>query len=141
MLVECATITSIDRDAVTLKSVRGTACARCARGEGCGGGVISQLVFRRPPELQIELPNAQTYSVGQTVELALDSRVVLGQAARVYLIPLAALLAGGLVGQWSLGSDRGALLMALVALGASVVWLRLRASRHPVTPTLRVLEH
>ena len=109
MLFECATITSVSDGRLTLQSIRGSACERCARGEGCGGGIIGKLAFRRQPELELNVPLAQQFKVGQRVELSVPARRVMALAAVVYLIPLVGLLVGAMAGQWLLGTDIGAI--------------------------------
>ncbi len=109
MLFECATVTSVSASHLTLQSLRGSACERCARGEGCGGGVIGKLAFRRQPTLELEVPHARQFEVGQEVELSVPAQRVMALAAVVYLIPLAGLLVGALAGQWVSGTDVAAI--------------------------------
>ena len=124
MLFECATITSVSATRLTLQSVRGSACERCARGEGCGGGIIGKLAFRRRPELELEVPHTERYVVGQRVELSVPARRVMALAAVVYLVPLVGLLAGATVGHWLIGTD-----VAAIVTGAMGFVLTLRVLR------------
>lgn len=124
MLFECATITSISSTHLTLQSARGSACERCARGKGCGGGVIGKLVFRRQPVLELDLPGLADYAVGQRVELSVPAQRVMKLAALVYLIPLAGVLIGALCGHWLLGSDAAAIVTSIAGFVASIWVLR-----------------
>lgn len=143
MLIECATITHVGTDAIRLKSRRGSsACARCARGEGCGGGVIGRLISRRQPVLSLHVDDAHAYQVGQAVELSLTPDKLVRLAAIMYLLPLAALFVGAGLGQWLAGSDAGAIGGA-VAGCAGGAWMMSRwlASRGAdLVPEVQPLE-
>ena len=104
------------------------ACASCANGRGCGWqrtGLRRQLLLEVPAG---ELPPQP----GESVAIAVDDRQLLAAALRLYLPPLAGLLAGPALLRAS-GLEQGAapLLAAVVglALGAAVAW---RWTRRPV---------
>jgi sigma-E factor negative regulatory protein RseC len=140
MLFECATVTSVSASHLTLQSSRGSACERCARGEGCGGGIIGKLVFRRQPILVLQVTQARQFKVGQEVELSVPAQRVMALAAAVYLIPLTGLMAGAVAGQWFTGTDVAAL-GAGAAGFAGALWMvrhRIRSvPGHWLHPTIR----
>lgn len=129
MLFECATITSVSKGQLSLRSIRGSACERCARGQGCGGGVIGKLAFRGQPTLSLNVTDANTFEVGESVELSVDASRVMVMAACIYLFPLAALLAGAVAGQALFGTNIGAIGMAGLALVAAFYTLHVRLRR------------
>jgi positive regulator of sigma E activity len=103
-------------------------CASCSNGRGCGWqrtGLRRQLLLDVPAG---ELP----LQPGESVAISVDDRELLMAALRVYLPPLAGLLAGPALLRAS-GLEQGAapLLAAILglALGAAVGW---RWTRRPV---------
>jgi positive regulator of sigma E activity len=104
-------------------------CASCAAGRGCGW----QRTGLRG-ELMLDVPaGAPPLQPGEAVAISVDDRELLAAALRVYLPPLAGLLAGPALLRAS-GLEQGAapLLAAILglALGAAVAW---RWSRRPVS--------
>jgi positive regulator of sigma E activity len=104
------------------------ACASCSSGRGCGWqrtGLRRQLLLDLPPGQPALQP-------GESVAIAVDDRQLLAAALRLYLPPLAGLLAGPALLRAS-GLEQGAapLLAAVLGLGlgAAVAW---RWSRRPV---------
>lgn len=114
-----------------MQSVRGSACERCARGEGCGGGIIGKLAFRTQPVLEIDVPDAGEFAPGQTVELSVPAQRVMALAALVYLIPLLGLLLGALSGQWAFGSDTAAILSGATGMALALWVIRKRIESAP----------
>lgn len=92
-------------------------CRLCGKAVSCHNSAI-----RMPLEPSSEL------QVGAELEFSVNDRVLLAVAARVYLIPLLALLAGALVGR-SLGDNElGSIGLAVLGLVLAVAWNQ----RHPV---------
>lgn len=75
-VVECATPTS--------------ACDACASGTGCRGLTLAR---QRPRTLDVALPAGMECRTGDTVDLVVDETRLLRAALRLYLPPLAGLLA------------------------------------------------
>jgi len=124
MLFECATVIDVQREMLSVRSIRGSACERCERGEGCGGGIIGKLAFRTQPTLSLSVSNARSFSIGESVELSVDPHRLMLLAACVYLLPLLALLAGAVAGQALLGTDKGAIMVSVLALLVMLLVLR-----------------
>jgi sigma-E factor negative regulatory protein RseC len=110
-----------------------TGCTACEDGRGCGAGVFSRLLRRKP--LVLELPrNGLDIDAGQMMTLAIPERVYLSLVFGSYGWPLLAALAGASVGYAVVEGlqlppallDAGTLLTGL-ACGALA--LRLNASR------------
>jgi positive regulator of sigma E activity len=104
------------------------ACARCDAGHGCGW---QRAGHRR--QLLLDLPAGEPpLRPGETVALTVDDRQLLVAALRLYLPPLAGLLAGPALLR-AAGAEQGAapLVAAMLglALGAFAAW---RWTRRPV---------
>jgi positive regulator of sigma E activity len=104
------------------------ACTTCARGRGCGW---QRSGLRR--QLLLDLPTGEgSLQPGETVAITVDDRQLLAAALRLYLPPLAGLLAGPALLRAS-GWEQGAapLLAAILglALGGVLAW---RWTRRPV---------
>ncbi len=97
-------------------------CERCAQGKGCGGGLLSKLLGDRLFQLRVPAPDG--IQVGDQVQLGISETALLGASCLVYLLPLFALLAGALLGDF-LGGDGPAMLLGGVALFASFFALHL----------------
>ena len=74
-------------------------CERCARGQGCGGGVLGRLVGDRLREVEVD-PNGHELAAGDRVVLGLSEPVLLKASLVAYLLPLACLFAGALLGRF-----------------------------------------
>ncbi len=129
MLFECAKVTAVSDHKLSVRSIRTSACERCARGQGCGGGIIGKLAFRGQPTLNLSVTNASSYKVGDSVELSVEASRVMTIAACIYLLPLTALLVGAVVGQMLFGTNSGAVITAVLSLASSFVALRYRLGR------------
>lgn len=72
-------------------------CSACDDGRGCGAGVFSRLLRRKP--VLLELPrNELEVQTGQMVTLAIPERVYISLVLGSYGWPLLAALAGGIAG-------------------------------------------
>ena len=90
-------------------------CPTCDQGKGCGGGVFGRLLRRRPVVLSLE--NTVGAWSGSTVRVAIPERLFLGLAARLYLVPIVAALAGTAAGHHlALKSGVGGAALDLAAL-------------------------
>lgn len=80
-------------------------CPACEKGQGCGAGVFGRLLQRRP--IVLSLANGLGARPGNTVRVAIPEGVFLRLAARFYLVPVLAALAGAAAGH-HLGIESGA---------------------------------
>ena len=102
MILETATITSIEDDALWVEAVQKSACETCTAQKGCGTAVLSKLTGRTS-RLRVLKPyqSTESYSVGQQVAIAIPEDVVVLASVCAYLVPLAT----SLIGLWLLGSS------------------------------------
>lgn len=97
------------------------ACATCASGRGCGWQRPAQ-----PRHIDLQaLQGSRCLEPGDRLELQVDDNVLLRAACRLYLPPLAGVLAGPAVLRW-LELEQGVLPLmgatAGLAVGAAVAW-------------------
>ncbi len=91
MIENLAVVLERHNHQVRLATSSPTGCAKCDRGEGCGGGVFGKLIQRRLSGLLLPDPDLNLQP-GQTVVLGLPAGVFLQATAAVYLLPLLMLL-------------------------------------------------
>ncbi len=75
-----------------------TGCARCDAGKGCGAGIFSRLLKRKPVVLSME--NVVGARNGQSVMVGIPESVFLRLVMRIYLIPLLSGIAGAAMGRY-----------------------------------------
>ena len=102
MILETATVTSVEQDALWVEAVQKSACETCTAQKGCGTAVLSKLTGRTSRLRVLKSKQmTESYSVGQQVTIAIPEDVVVLASICAYLVPLAA----SLIGLWLLGSS------------------------------------
>ena len=127
MIVERGNISELRDGQAWVECQSRSACERCARGQGCGGGVLGALLGDRLHTVQVRATDPDL-RVGDQVELGIAPASLLGGASLVYLLPLSGLLAGALVAGYLGGfsSDAVTVIGALAGLlGAGLVSRRI----------------
>ncbi len=120
-----------DGDYAWVETSRRTSCGSC-EAKGCGTGALSQVLGRKSQRMRVKNPiNARA---GEQVVLGISESALVRGSLAVYLVPLLALLGGGLFGelmaaQLAISSESMSILFALAGLGVSLLWLR-RFNRH-----------
>ncbi|WP_335904203.1 SoxR reducing system RseC family protein [Shewanella algae] len=117
MMEQVAKVIGTDSDGwvkvqVELKS----ACNHCSSSESCGTSAVAKAFGSRLQEFS--LPSTETYPEGTLLRLGLPESVVLKAALLVYMLPLAGLFMGGLLGRFvaslaGFSTDGGAISMAI----------------------------
>jgi len=98
MLETRAIVVQIDGQHALVQANQGNGCGQC-NGKGCGTGKLSQLFCSKPRQFQVDNPiNA---SVGDEVIVSVMDGAVLRGIGLVYLLPLALLVAGAMLGSLS----------------------------------------
>ena len=116
MILETATVTAIESDALWVEAVQKSACETCTAQKGCGTAVLSKLTGRtsRLRVLRSE-DTPQSYRIGQQVTIAIPEDVVVLASVCAYLVPLGA----SLIGLWLMSSsDALSILGAVLGLAA-----------------------
>jgi sigma-E factor negative regulatory protein RseC len=115
MILESATVTSVEKDALWVEAVQKSACEACTAQKGCGTAVLSKLTGKTTRlRVLVSQDCSQTYRVGQQVTIAIPEDVVVLGSICAYLIPLGA----SLVGLWWMdSSDFSSVIGAILGLG------------------------
>lgn len=134
MLEESALVVATEGEEAWVETSRRSSCGSC-EAKGCGTGALSQVLGRRSQRLRVQNPIAAM--PGEAVVLGIAESALLKGSLAVYLVPLLALLAGGLLGevmapQLALPQEGTTILCALFALVCSFLWLR-RFNRRAAT--------
>jgi len=131
---EMATVVALEDDGAWVETQRQSTCGACSARAGCGQGVLNQLLPGRQHYLRalVDPADRAHLVVGDRVALIMADDVVLSASAVLYLVPLAALLLGALLGDYLLPGDAGAVAGGVLglALGALLVRLHAGSVRH-----------
>lgn len=95
MLETRATIVQIEGQYALVKASQGNGCEQC-NGKGCGSGKLSQLFCSKPRQFRVD--NSIDASVGDEVIVSVADGAVLRGIGLVYLLPLALLVVGVVLG-------------------------------------------
>jgi sigma-E factor negative regulatory protein RseC len=96
MLIETGRVVALESDSVWVETIRQSTCGTCAAQKGCGHGLINQVTDGSRSYVRV-LPGKLTPSdctINDQVRISIPEEVLLRGSAVVYLIPLAAMLAG-----------------------------------------------
>ncbi len=141
MMTEKAKVVAVRGERALLETQRQSACGSCAVNKACGTGVIARYWSARP--LRVEAHNEIGARVGEEVLVAVEDRFLVRGSLLVYLLPLLALFAGGLlgsvVGGWLqpstggfelAGQEAGAREGWTIGLALLGLWLGFVGARH-----------
>ncbi|MFL0797020.1 MAG: SoxR reducing system RseC family protein [Cellvibrionaceae bacterium] len=124
MLEENGKIVAIEDDCLWVETIQKTACGTCAAEKGCGTSVLGRYLSKANfIRVLLEGRERSCYSVGDTVKIGIPEDVVVKASLFVYLLPLAGLLLGAILGDFISGTDLSVLLGAVTGLmlGGAVV--------------------
>lgn len=140
MTQETGRVVATEGECVWVETISRSSCQSCAVKAGCGHGVLNQMGSGRHHHVRALLQGIDpaTVEVGDTVEIAIPDRVLVGGALLVYLLPLVTLLAGAgfashLLSGW-LGADVAAFIGALSGFGFGLVAVKLHSLAHRNRP-------
>jgi sigma-E factor negative regulatory protein RseC len=126
VIEESGRVVATDGDKAWVETSRRSNCGSC-EAKGCGTGALSQVLGRKTQQLKVI--NTIGAQPGDRVILGISESALIKGSLAVYLVPLLALLAGGMFGelmaaQLLLPGEGPVILSALSALGLSLLWLR-----------------
>ncbi|MDA0423652.1 SoxR reducing system RseC family protein [Stutzerimonas frequens] len=98
MIEEIAVVSAVEADSVRVTAARTSACAQCASKSNCSQGVLSQWGQGKTVEIEILNPDALPVRPGQQVMIGLEEDSLVRASLLVYLLPLALLVVGALLG-------------------------------------------
>lgn len=133
MITETGHVLEVEEGHAWVACRRQVECARCARGEGCGGGVIGKMLGDRLHRVRAAT-GGLLVAPGDRVRIGLDEDAVMRAAFVVYLLPLAAAVLAGSIAWSVLGGDAAAALGALAGLAGGLAWARGYSRRHEHDP-------
>lgn len=104
MLEMRAVVTRVAGDEAVVRVVS-SGCGHCSSEGGCGSGALSRMFCSTKPR-QFTVLNKASAKAGDEVQVSLPDGVLLRGALKMYVLPLALLLAGGITGAGM--ADKGA---------------------------------
>lgn len=139
MIVQSAQVVSVEPEHIWVDCDTRRACERCARGEGCGGGLLAALLGERLHRVRV-LRDGLPAELEQRVRIGLGEGVVLRAAALVYLPPLAGLFLGASAVTTLIPGDELRIAVGgLAGLVAGILLARRVAVRHAGAALMPVL--
>lgn len=128
MIENPARVMRVDDDIAWVRSESPSSCGACG-GKGCGNSLYARMIHPGEPEYPVRNPIGA--EVGEAVVVGIQDGAVFHAVISGYLVPLALLLAGAVLGShWS---EAASVAGAAIGLLAGGVWLKYRrASDHPV---------
>lgn len=103
MIEEQAIVTGLDGDRAMIQMQRHSACSHCELNSGCGTGAIGRLLGHRSKPLTIR--NKHNLKTGDSVVLGMPDEAFLKASLLIYGLPLAGLIGGGLVAEWTFSAS------------------------------------
>jgi sigma-E factor negative regulatory protein RseC len=95
MIEERAIVSRVDGEgAVWVRPYGVESCPKCAKGEGCGGGVLARLVGRRRPEVRVGGQLGGLHP-GDMVVVGVDESALMRASLWIYLVPLVGMFVTG----------------------------------------------
>ena len=147
MIEESAQVISTEGDFVWVETQRKSTCGGCAANRACGTSVLEKILGRR--RTRVRALSEEAVQVGERVVIGIEESALLRGSLAVYTVPLAALLAGAVVGDllsqhWLLNGEALTLVLGIGGLLAGLLWLkgftrRIRSDRRYQPVVLRRL--
>ncbi len=141
MIEEHAIVTSTEAGIAEVEIKRRSSCNACSARAGCGVSLLDRVLGRRPQRLL--LANKIDVRVGDEVIVGMPEAALLKAALAAYMVPLAGLLLGAMVGDlMSAESSAGEslpLLTGALGFGAGLFATRLYSRRLATDPRWRTV--
>lgn len=142
MLEMRAIVVRLQGDDVLVEAKGGGGCGHCDSEKGCGSGKLSQMFCSKPRQFKVK--NEAHAAVGDEVQVSLADGVLLRSSVLMYVLPLALLLSGGMLGTlWAsdaVSRDAYAALGALAGLVGGFVLAKWLAKRQQVMAVARPVQ-
>ena len=120
MIEERVIVLETQSDGAWVEGVQQSACGACSAKSSCGQHALSQLGRK----VKLWLRTSETLEEGKHIIIALPEGALARSAIALYGLPLVALAAGAIVGQYAMG-EPGAIVVGLAAMGLGFI-----AARH-----------
>ena len=136
MIEESGLVVALEDGAVWVQTLRKSTCSSCSANAGCGQGLLDKLAISSQRGHVRALTDLHL-AIGDEVVIGVREELLLGSAVQVYLLPLLALLGGGLLAQ-SLGlSEPLTIALGLGGLVVAGLLVRRRSLRVADDPDLQ----
>ncbi len=140
MLEMRAIVIQVQGDDASVQPLGGGGCGHCDSEGGCGSSKLTQLFCSKPRNFIAH--NEAHAKIGDEVQVELADGVLLSSAIRMYIIPVALVLVGGMLGAYladnASGRDAYAVIGAVIGLLCGFLLARLSAFRS-ARPVLRTI--
>lgn len=140
MLIETGRVVAVEEDSVWVETIRRTTCGTCAAQKGCGHGLINSMSSGRRSLIRV-LPGDVDITqcrVDDEVSLSIPEEVILRGSFIVYMLPVAFMLVGTILGsEVSSSTDIGSAVGAVAGLFAGLATVKWHAQRHRDDDTLQ----
>ncbi len=126
MIEQTGRVVACEGEYAWVETERQSSCGSCA-AKGCGTGALSKVLGRRSQTIRVL--NSIEAREGELVVLGIQEGALLRGSVAVYIVPLIAMLAGGLVGEalgplWGISTEVGAFVLAAAGFVLALAWLR-----------------
>jgi len=132
MLETRAIIIQLHGTEATVEAKNSGGCSNCSSEGGCSSSKLSKMLCREPRQFRVI--NAAQAQIGDEVEVVLDDGILLRGVMAVYLLPLAWVIFGGMLGaHWANTTatrDLYALIGAVLGLLVGALAARFLTRRH-----------
>lgn len=135
MIEETALVVATEGEFAWLETERQNTCGSCAVRKGCGTGVLAKVVGRKMT--RVVALNRAGARAGDMVVVGIDEQSLVRGSLAVYAVPLLAMFAGALMGEYGLShwaGESGAMVGGVAGLLAGLAWLRRFSRRSQTDP-------
>ena len=101
MIEETAQIVAVEGGATWVETARQSTCGSCAANKGCGTATLAKVMGNKRTRVRVLNPIGA--GIGEQVVIGIEEGALLRGSLAVYLVPLLAMLAGGLIGEFLAG--------------------------------------
>ena len=123
MIRESGKVIAIEPGSLWVETIQLSGCASCSAKQGCGTTLLAKAGHHNVGHIRALLTDqlSSDFSLGDHVEIGIEENIIAGGALFVYLLPLAGLLLGAMLGDAiylnvELDRDLTSVMMGLVGL-------------------------
>ncbi len=143
-MIESGRVVAIETNALWVETQQQTTCGNCVAQKGCGQGLLQQLYPARQNHLRVLFSAdagvddpATPYAIGDRVEFSLPDHILVAGSVLLYLVPVAGLLLGAVVGEQFFVNELAIIGAAFAGFCIAVAGVRLFSMAHADDTTLQ----
>ena len=146
MICESGRVVSIENDSVWVETQQVSSCTSCSARVGCGQGLLNSVFAGKINRVKVSADKLKdVVAVNDRVEIAIPEHVMLLGSFWVYVLPLALLIAGAVIGeQWAgveATNELYSILGAITGFVLACLILRWHSTRHFNNPKYQPVLH